>query len=281
MAAMLGLSLARCAACAAFVAAPCLAQTEDTVPFHWAYGTAIGSGVYLLGDGTETQTYRGNFSWSLRDAEDDLAGLRLLLPASVGVENTDDDIRPFEQGSPNVEHAGFLPGVEIEHYLGERWTLRTRAQAGYAKELEGTEQSARLAAAGLRSRVAFDDAPGSPALIGGFLWTGFDSSAGERDSILRLTAGVELDIRAARWRFRDSPMYWRPHVLKDWYYRPPPALAYGDGDAELLEDEWQLGVAAAREEGFKILFFEFDAVGVAYRFSEHGQGLRFYLNSVF
>jgi hypothetical protein len=281
MAAMLGLPLACCAACAAFVAAPCLAQTEDDGPFHWAYGTALGSGIYLLGDGTETQTYRGNFSVSLRAAENDLAGVRLLLPASLGVENTDDDIRPLEQGSPDVVHAGFLPGVELEHYLGERWTLRSRAQAGYAEELEGTEQSARLAAVGLRSRVTFDDAPGRPALISGFLWTGFDSSVGERDSMLRLTAGLELDFRAPRWRFRDSPMSWRPHVLKDWYYRPPPALAYGDGDAELLEDEWQLGVAAAREEGFKILFFEFDAVGVAYRFSEHGQGLRFYLNSVF
>jgi len=278
---MLGKLFALCAACAAFGAAPCLAQTDETEPFHWAYGSALGSGVYLLGDGTETQTYRGNFSVSLRETDDHLAGIRLLLPAAVGVENTDDDIRPFEQGSPNVEHAGFLPGVELEHYLGERWTLRTRAQVGYAEELEGTEQSARLAAVGLRGRVAFDDAPGRPALISGFLWTGFDSSAGERDSLLRLTAGVELDIRAAHWRFRDSPMRWRPHVLKDWYYRPPPALTYGDGDAELLEDEWQLGVAAAREERFKILFFEFDAVGVAYRFSEHGNGLRFYLNSVF
>jgi len=37
----------------------------------------------------------------------------------------------------------------------------------------------------------------------------------------------------------------------------------------------------ADEDGFKILFFEFDAVGVAYRFAEHGHGLRFYLNSVF
>ena len=277
---MLGRPLAR-AACAALIAAPCIAQTEDTDPFHWAYAAAFGSGVYRLGDGTEAQTYRGNFSVSLRDAGEDRAGVRLLLPVAFGLQNLDDDMLPVDRPNDEIEHAAFLPGVELEPRAGERWTLRTRAQLGRAQELEGTEQSADLAAVGLRSRVAFDRVLGNPSLISGVLWTGFDSSAGERNSLLRFTAGVELDIRAARWRVRDSPMRWRPHVLKDWYYRPPPALAYGDGDAELLEDEWQLGVAAAREDGFKILFFEFDAVGVAYRFAEHGHGLRFYLNSVF
>ena len=76
-------------------------------------------------------------------------------------------------------------------------------------------------------------------------------------------------------------MRWRPHVLKDWYDRPPPTLELGDDDAELLGGEWQLGVAAARDDSFEILGFEFDAVGIAYRFSDHSSGIRFYLNSVF
>ena len=280
---MLIRSLARgCAACAALAAAPGNAQTENTDPLPWAYAAALGSGVYRLGDGTDAQTYRANFSLGLREARDDRAGVRLLLPAVVGVQNLDNDALPLDRGNDGVEHAGFLPGVELEHLVGERWTLRSRAQLGYAKELQGTEQSARLAAFGLRSRVAFDEAPGNPSLISGILWTGFDSSAGERSSLLRLTAGVELDIRAARWRVRDSPMSWRPHVLKDWYDRPPPSLRFGDDDAELLEGgEWQLGVAAARDDGFKILGFGFDAVGIAYRFADHSNGIRFYLNSVF
>jgi len=274
-------SLARCcAACAAFAAAPCIAQTYSG-QFEWPYAPSLGSGVYRLGDGTEAQTYRANFSVSLRDAREGRAGVRLALPVAFGVQNLDDDALPLDRGNDGIEHAGFLPGVELEHLVGERWTLRTRAQVGYAKELEGTELTARLAAVGLRSRVQFDDAPGNPALINGILWTGFDSSAGERSALLRVTAGVELDIRAARWRVRDSAMSWRPHVLKDWYYRPPAALTAGGDDAELLEGEWQLGVAAARNDGFKILIFEFDAVGIAYRFSDNSGGIRFYLNSVF
>jgi hypothetical protein len=279
---MLAQSLARCcAACAAFTALPGIAQVEDVDPFHWAYSAALGAGVYRLGDGTEAQSYRGNFSVRLRESEEGRAGVRLLLPVAFGLQNLDDDALPVDRPTDEIEYAAFLPGVELEHLVGERWTLRTRAQLGRAEELEGTQQSARLAAFGLRSRVEFGEAPGNPALINGILWTGFDPSAGERRALLRFTAGVELDVRAARWRVRDSPMRWRPHLLKDWYYRPTAELAPGDESFGRLDDEWQLGLAAAREDGFKILFFEFDAVGIAYRFSDHSGGLRFYLNSVF
>jgi hypothetical protein len=280
---MKSILLAGCyAACAAFIAAPCAAQTQDDEPlFDWPYATALGSGVYALGDGSEAQTYRANFSWSLRDAARDRAGLRLLLPVTFGVQNLDDDALPRERGNDGVEHAGFLPGLELEHLVGERWTLRTRAQLGYAKELEGTQEAARLAAVGFRSRVVFENAWGSPALINGVLWTGFDSSSGARDALLRFTTAVELDIRAASWRVRDSPMRWRPHVLKDWYREPPPALAVGGDTTPLPDDEWQIGVAAAREDRFKIWFVTFDAVGIAYRFSDRSSGLRLYFNSVF
>jgi hypothetical protein len=278
----------RCVVAFALIAAPCSAQEDDIGPFHWPHAPAFGSGVYLLDDGTETQSYRGNFSVSLRDTTEDTPGVRLLLAGALGVENLDDNAGPLERGADDVEHVGFLPGVELEHALGERWDLRTRVQLGYAKELEGTEHSALLAAIGLRGRVRFDDAPGKPSLITGILWSGYESSIDERHPMLRVTAGLEFDVRAARWRFRDSPMSWRPHVLKDWYYHRPPPLPDSGGVIEnagdeivRADDEWQIGVAAAREDGFKILFFKFDAVGVAYRFARHGEGLRFYLNSVF
>jgi hypothetical protein len=260
------------------------AQTEDVDPFHWAYAIAFGSGVYRLSDGTEARVLRGNFSAKLRDAPElpgSGPGLRLLLPVAVGVQELDEDLLPAGRPADELEMAAFLPGLELEHRLGERWTVRSRAQFGRAKELEGTEQSARVATLGVRGRTDFDSAPGSPALITGLLWAGFDPTAGQRRSVLRLTAGVELDIPAARWRVRDGAMRWRPHVLKDWYYRPPDALAPGETELEGLGDEWQIGIAAAREDDFKILFWKVEAVGLAYRFSEHSSGWRIYLNSVF
>ena len=161
---------------AALIALPCphiFGQVADSNPLHWAYAPSLGAGVYRLGDGTEAQTYRGNFSVPLRDrpeSADERAGIRLLLPIAIGLQNIDDDALPVDRPSDRIEHAGFLPGVELEYRVGERWTLRTRAQAGRAEELEGMEQSARLAAVGLRGRVAFDAAPGRPALITGLLF---------------------------------------------------------------------------------------------------------------
>lgn len=118
-----------CAAGAALVAAPCTAQTEDTDPFHWAYAASLGAGVYRLGDGTEAQAYRGNFSVRLREAESGRAGVRRLLPVAMGLQNLDDDDLPVDRPSDEIEHAGFLPGIELEHLVGQRWTLRSRRSA--------------------------------------------------------------------------------------------------------------------------------------------------------
>jgi hypothetical protein len=280
-------SLAAAYGLIALAAAPCselAAQAEDVDPFHWAYAVAFGTGVYRLSDGTETRVLRGNFSVRLRDTPElpgSGPGMRLLLPVAVGVQELDDAALPPGRPTDELEVAAFLPGLEVEHRLGERWTLRSRAQFGRAQELEGEEQSARIAAVGLRSRGEFSSAPGHPSLITGVMWAGFDPEEGPRRSVLRLTAGVELDIRAARWQVRDSPMRWRPHILKDWYYRPPAELAAGDTEFERLDDEWQIGLAAAREDDFKILLWKVEAVGLAYRFSEHSRGWRIYLNSVF
>jgi hypothetical protein len=259
--------------------APAGAAAQDSEPFHWAHSASLGSGVYRLGDGTETDTYRGNFSIGLGARESEPARLRLLLPAAIGLHDDDGLLR--EVASDGVAHATFLPGVEVEHAPGQRWTLRTRAQLGAGKELEGTESSALLAAVGVRSRVRFAGAWGSPALINGVLWTAFDPEIGARDALLRFTTALELDFRAASWRIRDRWMRWRPHVLKDWYYHPPPALGYDDGGARRIREEWQIGVAAVRDGGFKIGSMEFEGVGVAYRFSDVSSGVRVYISSVF
>lgn len=269
--------------CAA-VPATTLAQ-DDADPFHAAYSAAFGRGRYVLGDGTSADIYRGNFSIKLRDSRADAdggdgVGVRLLLPVAVGRQALDDDDRPQDREDRRVEHASFLPGVELEFAPGERWTLRTRAQVGAAKDYETDGQSAALAAVGVRSRVTFTETAGRPSLINGLLWASFDPDDGERRSLVRVTTGVEFEVPAARWRVRDGTMSFRPHVLWDGYYRPS-AQTPVEGRYAQVDSEWQLGVAAQRDEGFKLLFFRFDAVGVAYRFSEHSAGLRLYLNSVF
>jgi hypothetical protein len=268
----------------------------DVGPFHWGYSAMFGRGTYRLADGSEVEVYRGAFGKTLRATPEESAqgpGIRLLLPVSVGLRTgqegdmADAPGTASDETAPNRVRAGaFVPGVELEFPATKRWTVRTRAQLGWGEELEergdGERTSAALAAAGFRSRLAFRDVPGRPSLINGLLWAGFESSEDERRSLLRLTNGLEFDIRVPRWNVRGHSMRLLPHVLREWYYRPPPALAIGEQDNfSEVESEWQLGLAAGRETPFKIWFFEFDAVGIAYRFSDQSEGIRLYLNSVF
>lgn len=258
-------------------------NVADVDPFHWAYAPAFGSGVYRLSDGTEARIARAPFRKWLREprrGHGPDTGIRLLLPVTAGVQNLDDERLPPGRPADEVEHAAFLPGVELE-FPGERWTLRTRAQLGWGTELEGAERSAVTAAAGLRSRFRWPDAAGAPALISGLQWVGFDADDAQRRSLLRFTQALEFDVPVPGWQFRDETMHLMPHVLADWYYRPPEWLAAGDGGFERVETEWQVGLAAGRETGFSILWFDIDSIGVAYRFSEHRDGIRFYIGSVF
>jgi hypothetical protein len=244
----------------------------------------FGSGVYRLSDGTEARIVRLALSKWLGDgsAEGERRfRYRVLFPLTLGVQNLDDEDLPPGREGDSVEHVAFLPGIEFEFPATERWTLRARGQVGWGKELEGAEQAAPMAAFGVRSRLAWQNAPGRPAMINGLLWAGFDPDQGERRSLLRITHALEFDIPVPRWEFREATMHLRPHVLRDWYFRPPDVLSFGDDEFEHVESEWQLGVAAGREGGFEILGFEFDSVGIAYRFSDHSQGVRFYLGSVF
>ena len=282
----------------------------DTAPFHWGYSAMFGSGTYLLSGAREVDVHRASFRAPLRSAPEepgDRAGISLLLPVALGlydVGTTADDVDRDDE----LKLATFLPGVAVELMPGKRLRVRPSVQIGAGRELnaDGRRDSVRLAAFGVRTRVEFASLPGRPALINGLLWAGFEAKErfpadddgagdvpgadgesaavidGERGSLLRFTTGFEFHVPTPRWRFHEQPMYLQPHVLAERYYRPPGGLSLGDADEPpQLEREWQIGVAAGRETGFKILFLRFDSVGIAYRYSGHHDGLRFFLNSVF
>jgi hypothetical protein len=274
---------------AALIAAPLgAARAQSNLEaFDWPHAPALGAGLYQLGNGTTERVYRAPLSVRVRKTPDRDGpkggpGVSLLLPITAGIEDRGVDPIPLDRLSGPLEQAAIAPGVALEWPAGKLWTLRTSANLGYGEERRGSPRTARIGIAEVRSRVRWADAPGRPALINALLWTGFDGNDGTRGSLLRFENALEFDIPVARWQFRGQSMRFLPHVLNDRYSTPPPALALGpDGDLRPVESEWQVGLAAGREGGFKILFFRFDSVGVAYRFSGHSDGLRVYLNGVF
>ena len=241
-------------------------RTSDVGPFHVAYAAMFGGGVYRLSDGTEAAVFRANFSKHLRAPPSEGGagpGVRLLLPVTVGQQK-----RGGWRACPRwTDGAGQASGVPP----GDRARVRARRALDTAHPSAGWAQLAARRGGDSRawSRrrasphsvcAAVSCGPTRPAGRRSSMAcsrAGIDPSDGERDSLLRFTTALELDVGVPRWEFRGEPMRLRPHVLRDWYYRRSPALASGADEVAQVGSEWQVGVAAGREQGFKVWFFKF------------------------
>jgi hypothetical protein len=271
-------------ACAATLGTPSAATQETDRLIHWAYATTLGSGVYELGEGVEMLVVRAPFSWRWRASDPSKrcgCGLMLLLPVTVGVQNFELD-ELLAGGIPDrVEQVSFLPGVEIELPRNERWTLRLRAQLGWGTELAGDRESALIYAMGVRSRLLWPERKLRPAWISGLQWAGYHAQPGERQSLVRLTNGIELEVAVPRLKFRYDPMRLMPYVLNDRYVESIHFFSVADEGVHDLDAEWEVGVAAGRARPFSFFGVKFDRVGLGYRFSEESRGIRFVFGSIF
>jgi hypothetical protein len=264
-----------------------LAQEAGVSPssaFNWAYAATLGTGFYELGDATDILVIRAPIKWTLRKpgrSEGDPFGIKLLFPVTVGVERFDFDTL-FGGGLPHrFEQVSFLPGVELEFPMTERWRLKGRAQAGWGTELGSGDERAVLYAFGLRSRYEFPEAAGHPAWISGLLWSGYNPSLGAPESLAKLSNGVEFDLTLERWRFRGERMHLAPHLLGDWYFNTADFFSFDDDVFRQLDWEWEVGLAAGRDEPFSIFGKAIDRFGFALRYSHDSAGIRFFLNSIF
>jgi hypothetical protein len=259
-------------------------ESPDISTFHWAYAATFGTGKYRLGDAAEVFVVQAPISWTLRkpnENEDKAFGIRLLFPITAGVENLDLGDALAGEFPDRVEQLSFLPGVEFEFPRSERWALKARSQLGYGSQLGSGDDAAWIYALGLRSRFAWPDAAGHPAWISGVLWSGYDPKVGARESLAKLTNGVEFDLPIPKWQFRGESMHLMPHFLAHWYFDTANFFSFDDEVLKQLDREWEIGLAAGRVKPFSLFKFEFDRVGFALRKSEESVGIRFFLSSVF
>lgn len=259
---------------------PASAQAEGR--FHWAYAANFGTGRYTVADDSEVLVVRIPVRVRLREANPQSrcnCTIRLLAPLTLGVETFDRGAAGDLPGT--AWHVGLLPGVELEFARSERWTLRVQAQAGWGTHKYVTRENAFIYAAGIRSRLAWPRAPGRPAMINGLLLSGYVPGGGTRESMARVSNGVEFDLHLHRWQFREHTMRLMPHLLSNWYVDPVDARALADGRTGGIDSEWEAGVAAGRTRPFRILGFRLDRVGVGIRESSAGTGVRIFFGSIF
>ena len=106
-------------------------EPENTI--NYAYATWIGTGIYSFAD-RRIYVLRGNFSYSLRDPQEEKWGWKLLLPATLGVNDfTDFDVE--------VTTITFIPGVEAQVPVSDNWQLKPFAQIGIGKDFSGGDPS--------------------------------------------------------------------------------------------------------------------------------------------
>lgn len=113
------------------------ADEEPGDLFNYSFAVWLGSGVYRVKDADKRfAVLRVPAAYTLRPADiekpalTDRLGLRLLLPAVIGVEDeTDTD---FSFGA-----VAFVPGLEIQIPINRYWTLKPFAQLGAGKDTAG------------------------------------------------------------------------------------------------------------------------------------------------
>ncbi len=248
--------------------------------FNWSYAAAYGTGRYTLGGGNTITVGRIPLHWTVHKAgtsQGCRCGIDVLLPVTVGVENLDLANLPH-----HADELGFFPGVALVLPRTVHWDLKLMAQIGVGKRrADGYTESAKLYGAGIRSRYTWHDAPGAPALIDGLYWSAYRLEGGPTEALARFSNGVEFDVPVPHWTFHDESMRLMPHVLADWYFNPIDIRPILNGGQKKVRLEWELGLAAGRDDPFRIFGAKLDSVGLALRFSDHSHGIRFFVGSIF
>jgi len=106
-------------------------EPEETI--NYAYSTWLGTGIYSFGD-RRIYVLRGNFTYSLREPQEDKWGWKLLLPATLGVNE-------FTNFDVEVTTVTFIPGIEAQIPASESWLLKPFAQVGFGKDFSGSDPS--------------------------------------------------------------------------------------------------------------------------------------------
>src|SRR5476651_2302934 len=98
-------------------------------PASYVFATELGSGVYDV-SGRTLLVYRLPFSYSLRAVSEDAPGLNLTLPAAVGFFNYSPVDLVHTQLPAHLDAFSFVPGLQLDYRLDERWHVEPYVRAG-------------------------------------------------------------------------------------------------------------------------------------------------------
>ena len=265
------------------------AQTPLLEPntVHWAYSAYFGTGWYKVRDERDVFVLRIAPQWAVREAglsEDGerSIGIDARLMITTGLDSFSLDDLPGAIRADNLASLSAMPGIDVTVPVNERWTLRPHASLGWGRIL-GESDSAWTYWAGLKSRYTFANGDLEWALINSVTYVGYTPSDGPSANFWPLMTGLEFDYPLAGRKIAGEQLVLSWHGLYTAFGKDLD-LDFITGESDLIRDQWELGFSVRKKESrFKMGWFKFERLGLAYRVSSSGnlKGISLVVKSTF
>jgi hypothetical protein len=241
---------------------------------NWALASFFGTGWYRVDDNRSTFILHLPFTHQISTPDWLGPGSRnvkmnLRLPVSLGFHRLDDipDLLEFD----NYASLTFVPGIEFEIPVTQRWTLKPLAHFGVGYEQQ-SDEAVIVWYGGIRNRFYLQkSATTSIALLGAIAFAGSNPEYEARSRYASLMGGVEGENPLPQMGSMSKPfnLYWHATYSSlfdeiDFHISP--------NQFNSIDDQWEFGVGLGKVgKPISLWMFTFDRLGVAYQRSTDGQ----------
>ena len=244
---------------------------EDQSVVNYSYAVIFGTGVYEVKD-QEAFIFRVPLSYRVREPSRERPGIKLLLPALIGLYDYDHG-KIFQGGSPgSAATLSFVPGLEFEYVMNERWRLKPYGQVGFGWDLKNNENSL-IYVGGINSHYRIPNQGKWHFALGNMLaYTGFDSDDGGTQSVGILGTGIDMIYPWGVHMFGQETNL--ANYLIYYLYLDNPSFKQGDNRSKSVSGEFEWGLALDFKKPRNLMGINFDRIGLGFRYGDNIKGIR-------
>lgn len=244
---------------------------QDQGVVNYSYAVVFGTGAYKVKD-QKAFVFRVPVSRRIREPTSNRPGINLLLPALVGFYDYGHD-KIFKADAPgDAATLSFVPGVEFEYVMNERWRLKPYGQAGIGRDLKNNE-NALIYVGGINSHYKIPAQGKWRFALGNMLAiTGFDPDDGDSQSTGILGAGIDMVYPWGLHLFGKETNL--ANYLIYYLYLDNPRFEQGVDRSKSISDEFEWGLALDFKKPRSIMGIEFDRIGLGFRYGDNIKGIR-------
>jgi hypothetical protein len=244
---------------------------------NYAFAYAFGNGNYAVA-GRSAQVFKLPFAVRLISMEDHEFGLRLKLPVTFGFYEFGID-NLFEGGfADQIQTVSFVPGLEMEIAVNDRWRLLPFLDFGAGKDLSG-DAWAGILAAGVQSYVTVPSDRGLLTVGNQVFWVGSKIHGIRSDAMAYIETGLDLRM-PLEVKFGARPADISLYVINYLYFND---VEFQREDAEpvTIDTEYEVGVTFGTEPPHAWWIFKAPRFGVSYRFGGEISAVRLTIGQAF